>query len=637
MMRALLWKEYREHRLVALIGLAVFLTWPMLELAITSVVSSRPGAPTAIAFTLAAGPIFALVVGALTASREAGWDNEAFTFSRPVPLGKMLGAKFICGIATVCVASTAPVVITQLTARGLGVTASTSHLFRDTAAVLVLLPWLLLPVYTIGLLAGALLRSTAKAVLAGLLVAVTLFTLPLVVPRLESLNLPAALVSNGRIGQVSVTHYIWNILIVTGLASACLAGAYGSFRRDWQVRASGRTMAWTLATGLCVLLLVVLSQLRLSMGVLAREPIQPVTERTPLAGTQRFIACRNCVVAVGTVHGQDQNPAWAWLQTLRIDDNKIRRLGELIVRDAFADPEIQWTGTSEFLPVPGHDVLYATEQGVTKGRLAVKRLAIIDLSDPAHPAIVSRVNLVEPLGRAWWDMTFLGDRLLVAHLKHGVSSIMEYDISDPLDPRPMGVPREPMDFGSDVSSRVLEAFGAGPGRPLGVPFVAREYPRQIHLPFSRIATLTPAETLAVSGMKVLQPYGIFSAPGGLIVYVGWPPTELLTYRVVPPTGTSRTLTLELAGALPASWLHNFYFHGNRSREQYIPASKADGCVVVQTRSGMLSAYDVSQLDEPRLLGRGRAPTFHVQAMLAFPDGRVLLATPRDEYVLMGPR
>ena len=100
MIYAACWKEYREHRLVLLVGLIVFLAWPAIEVFLAGAFSPFVSVHSTILFAAIAGPVFAMLVGALGAAREVGLP-AAFTRSRPIPASRLLPVKWVTGAVVV--------------------------------------------------------------------------------------------------------------------------------------------------------------------------------------------------------------------------------------------------------------------------------------------------------------------------------------------------------------------------------------------------------------------------------------------------------------------------------------------------------------------------------------------------------
>lgn len=407
---AMAWKEWHETRVFLWIGLGMFLGLPVIAGAEGMFQYSRRFEIAASPWVTWLGGVLAVVIAVGATCRDFRGHLEDFWHSRPVSVGRWLSVKYVVGFLVVLAACMVPL--------GLEV-----EFNRDNSAawMLVWFPFLLVAVYSIGFVAGCVVRRAAHAAMLGLAGMLLLLFLPVVLPPLEFLDTSNALVDFGK-GTLDLVLPRWEFACgMVGIAVVAGIAAIVAVARGWHVESGPRMMYGSIGLAVLILFASAAFQLGTNMPVL-QEVGLPAGEHAvtiKMMGDRGFVITREFVPSFGE---EGRPPLWRY-RPIEMRSGGIE-LGNPVVVSQWAEV------TSPFAALaPGRlDVAYGleavptaagNEQSVAlcvndlhgsrrfatlwnsdwptlyvwKNRLYVigERLAVFDIGDAAHPKSILSV------------------------------------------------------------------------------------------------------------------------------------------------------------------------------------------------------------------------------------------------------
>jgi len=258
---SLFWKEWRETRIYLWISLGVFLGLPMIggiEAAIQH--QSRQFEILVSPWVVILGGVLAIFVAVGATCRDLHSRLEDFWRSRPVGVMRWLLTKYFVGLAVVIASCVLPLLAELCIDRD-----------RDTLVCLMWGPFLWTALYSIGFLAGCLLRHVSHAATLALSAMLLVWVLPQIFPPFSWMNI-SVINPNARgymldeFGRVQI-EFAAAMLAVSLLA---LLPALVAVRRDWVVVSGWRLIYASLTAAVLLLLGSAVYQLGTNLPVLQR-------------------------------------------------------------------------------------------------------------------------------------------------------------------------------------------------------------------------------------------------------------------------------------------------------------------------------------------------------------------------------
>jgi len=259
---SLIWKEWRETRIYLWIGLGVFLGLPLIggiEAAMRHM-GPRFDIPVEL-FVIPLGGVLAIFVAVGETCRDFDGHIADFWRARPVGIIRWMLIKYLVGLVVVIVSCAMPLLVQYCLDRESG-----------DLIVLIWFPFLWAAMYSIGFLAGCLLRRTAHAATLALGVMLLVWFLPIILRSLSWMNIWSVLDVGTAVywdpqplfGRTLVEFGVGMLVLsATALAAALLA-----VRRDWVIESSGKMMYGTIAGAVLLFLGSLVLQLGTNLPVL---------------------------------------------------------------------------------------------------------------------------------------------------------------------------------------------------------------------------------------------------------------------------------------------------------------------------------------------------------------------------------
>jgi hypothetical protein len=257
---ALAWKEWRETWIFLVIGLGVFLGLPVIAAVEARWQYSRRFEISTVPWVVAFGAVLAVFVAVGATCRDFNEALEGFWRSRPVGVTRWLIIKFGVGVAVVVIACGIPLVAEALVGAAPRVTGwdEVRSVNDEVASCL-----LILPSFSLGFLAGCLVRRAAHAAILALAGVLLIYLLPVVLPPLNWLS--AANLDRAQSGW----PYVGGVL---GLTAAAFLLALIAAWRGWQVESGQRMLYWTI--GLSIVIAVWSAGYQLGTNMLILDQVQ---------------------------------------------------------------------------------------------------------------------------------------------------------------------------------------------------------------------------------------------------------------------------------------------------------------------------------------------------------------------------
>lgn len=234
-LRSLAWKEWHETRAFLWIGLGVLAGLPTIAGLEAMAQYHHQFEITASPWVVIFGGVLAIFVAAGATCRDLGDRLENFWRSRPIGAARLMLVKYFVGLAVVLIACVLPLILEV-------------QFNRDKNAVLLMIwmPFLWLALYSLGFLAGCLVRSTAHAAMLGLSAMLLVYFLPVVLPPLQWMNVTVItddFVTFGTWPDICTRGHLAFAAGMLGLAVLAIAAALLAVRRGWRIE-SGRKMMY---------------------------------------------------------------------------------------------------------------------------------------------------------------------------------------------------------------------------------------------------------------------------------------------------------------------------------------------------------------------------------------------------------
>jgi len=408
---ALVWKEWHETRIFLWIGLGIFIGLPMvggLEEILRSSFTRRFeifASPWVMMF----GGFLAILVAVGSTCRDLGGRLEDFWRSRPVGFTSWLLVKYFVGLMVVLLACLLPLAL-ELT------------LDRDKNAnkIIAWFPCLWAALYSLGFLAGCLVRRVAHAVMLALAAMLLVYFLPVILPPLEWLNCSIIM-------DIDMYRPPWSSQTVEfaagmlGLAVLVLILSLLAVRLNWCLE-TGRNMMYG---SVSMVLLILFSSAAYQLGTNL-----PVLQQIPLPGDEIVTAVR-CDGQRGFVMSEQHQQGLRYAPLIGLVFRKLDltaagiKLGRAIRVSA---TQYDYGQSCPVLSCPNHpEVVYFLDSVSSERTIVELKVCTLDEQTyvPAQRLWDFKPKFYAlPQMYAWHDRLYvLGERLTIL------------DISQPLAPR----------------------------------------------------------------------------------------------------------------------------------------------------------------------------------------------------------
>ncbi len=257
---ALVWKEWHEVRAFLWIALGIFIVLPVIGGLEALLQYDRGFEISTLPWVIAFGGVLAIFVAVGATCRDFSGHLEDFWRSRPVTVTRWLLVKYLVGLTVVLVACTFPLAI-ELAFN------------RDKGAILIVawFPFLWATLYSIGFLAGCLVRRTAHAAMLALAAMLLVYCVPVVIPPLQWLNVSIVTDFSLLPGQwppVFGVHQLGFAAGMLGLAIVVFVLALLAVHHDWRIGAGRKMMYGSVSAAVLILFASAAFQLGTNMPIL---------------------------------------------------------------------------------------------------------------------------------------------------------------------------------------------------------------------------------------------------------------------------------------------------------------------------------------------------------------------------------
>jgi len=263
---SLVWKEWHETRGFLWIGLGVFLGLPVVAGLEAMAQYHHRFEISASPWVAIFGGVLAVFVAAGATCRDLGDRLQDFWRSRQIGAVRWMLVKYFVGLAVVLAACLLPL--------GLELAFSRQE---DTPAIFMVMwmPFFWTVLYSLGFLAGCLVRSTAHAAMLGLAAMLLVYFLPLVLPPLHWMSVTMLIEPKGE----------WVFAAeMLGLAVVPVAMALLAVRRGWRIESGQRMMYGSISAAVLILLASAAFQLGTNLPILQQADL-------PDGETVAFLRC----------------------------------------------------------------------------------------------------------------------------------------------------------------------------------------------------------------------------------------------------------------------------------------------------------------------------------------------------------
>jgi hypothetical protein len=249
---SLIWKEWHEARGFLWVGLGVFLGLPILGGLEALGQNHGQFDISTEEWILTFGGVLAVFVGVGVSCRDFSGHLEDFWRSRPVSVTRWMAVKYVVGLMVVLAACLIPPTVELL----IGHRQADEN---ELAPLISSFSFMWTTIYSMGFLAGCLVRRNAHAAMLGLAAMLLLYFLPLIVPPLVGLSIANVRNSYEPIFRTTFQRFAWSrgqywfaaqMLII---ALAVLSLSLVAVQRNWRVE-SGRKMMYGSVSGAFLIL-----------------------------------------------------------------------------------------------------------------------------------------------------------------------------------------------------------------------------------------------------------------------------------------------------------------------------------------------------------------------------------------------
>lgn len=287
--RAILRKECRETLGYLLIALGVFVGLPLIGTAESWWTGSARLRVEAAPWVETLGGVFAALVGVGISTRDLSGRLSAFWLSRPVNIPVWLCLKYLVGAVFVLLACIAPLALQILVN-------DERNAFHAPIRLLAWSPFLWLAIYSVGFLAGCVLRRVSTAAMLTVVAALLAYFLPTILPPLRPISVQWVTERSHAVAQVVSTHnelaslpslpwLPWPVpyldqqlgFIIFWLAVSTIAmfASILAVQRDWHVKSGMKVLYCMGGAGVLTLFASMAFQFSGSLPLLATASLPP--------------------------------------------------------------------------------------------------------------------------------------------------------------------------------------------------------------------------------------------------------------------------------------------------------------------------------------------------------------------------
>ncbi len=317
---ALTWKEYRQIRWFLIIGLAIFLIFPLYEDIDSYIHGYKHSYQMSAIMAVFFGGIFTIFVAVAITTADLRTKLDTFWLSRPINPLKLLTIKYIIGLTTTLLVISLPIIIQICFLRVSDFTVK--PLYNNT--------FTLITIYSTAFIIGCLARKPVYATMLAVAAALLIYFLPVLIPPLRFLC-PSEILLNDSFGIAYVIsetlhgrtfyrnlfldnqfypysfHHLlnipfttltiyfttnWLIYVALALASCPIAIFLSALtiRRNYRVNLNQKSILWSLGIIALLLWSTVAYQLGSNLTCLRRIPFGDEYYIDPLAVSPEKIA-----------------------------------------------------------------------------------------------------------------------------------------------------------------------------------------------------------------------------------------------------------------------------------------------------------------------------------------------------------
>ncbi len=424
-LRALAWKEWRESRAYLFIGLGVFLGLPLIGGLEAVFRTTHRFEIEASIWVMTFGGVLAVIVAVAGTCRDMSSRLEDFWRSRPVTTVSWFLVKYLVGLAVVLASCMVPIAVELFLNRD-----------KQPLPALVWFPFLWAAIYSIGFLAGCIVRKTAQAAtlaLAGLLL---VYLMPVILPPLEWLN-TSRVTERGWPYSNEIQLFDRNeILFALGMGGLAIVGLLLSLlviRRNWHVVSGQKTMYGLVATAFLLLFTSAAFQLGTNLPVLQQIqlPESETIEKFRYDGRSGYV-----LTFEDYWNGRYASLRFYNLRTIESDGNRIK-LGKPFDIDQSQHDNLVNSFSRSLSPEVGGTIEWIYPAEVKSVDDETPRSIHLNLLDSMNGAFIRSIHLWDAKNGLYGniDLHVWNDRLFVIG-----KELMVFDINDPKKPRPLPGP-----------------------------------------------------------------------------------------------------------------------------------------------------------------------------------------------------
>ena len=600
---AIAWKEWHESRAFFFLALAVFIGLPLIGGLEYAIAYHRAFSTSASPWVVFFGGVLAIFVGVGTTCRDFHGRLDDFWRSRPVSPLQWLAVKYVIGLLVVIASCVLPLLLDWVTNRS------------DYLDPLILLfPFVWCAIFSIGFLAGCLIRRTAHAAMLALAAMLLIYFVPIVIPPLRAFDITTITYFMRYPGLSSnrTENAIIFIAGMLGLAAVLLSISLIAVRRDWHIDSGRKTMYGSISAAFLLLFASAAFQLGTNLPILQQVDFPAGEEAQILRchGTSGFVVTRKPYNVYTTPDGYVLRRFNYFFHPIQVSANGVH-LGE---GRRVAPPHnllTQWLrGFSPTHP----EIEYQADDYVDQGTWYCD-LSIQDLSSPRGWNKMNLWNQKTDMEqvRSSQDLTIIDqNRLFVLPVTpHGIEHVLMLDISTPLAPRL-------------ISNTALKAGQVA----FGIDFSWDAPANQLHVYPNALLGLSAQQHMAA----MLNFWGAFDGQ----IFATRSRDGIVAYRlekidhgeaVFDKIGQYKPSLLETVfGEIMRYYPQNTLQIGNG---ELYAASGGDWQHTINSR---ITVFDLSGPQPMRVIGHFAAPTANLVCPL--PDGRALVAG--NKLWLVGP-
>ena len=244
--KALLWKEWHQHRILLLGGVGLFVLFSFVGFLINGWSLTRWTTPEeAVLFF---GGILAIIVAVRSVCHELAGGLGVFWRSRPVSPQRWLLSKYFAGLTTVLLVCTA-----ILALKFFFMNLLTNHVGHFAVVVLLCHSFSLILIFSVAFLLGCLVRHSANAAFLSIGAMLLIYFLPIILPPLKWMSLYEIMTNTTPQTAYGLSYYVFVVTMLIGSGIALYLALKG-VQRDRRLRTDQKTLCWSIVIVMLVLL-----------------------------------------------------------------------------------------------------------------------------------------------------------------------------------------------------------------------------------------------------------------------------------------------------------------------------------------------------------------------------------------------